>query len=54
MDELARNKGTIVALPSGEKARAHVDALQKLEEGAKLARKGLWATHDPSKVKSPF
>ena len=51
---LARNKGTTVALPTGEKARAHVEALQKLEDSAKLSRKGLWATHDPSKVKSPF
>jgi len=51
---LARNKGTRVALPGGAKAQAHADALQGLEDRAKAARKGLWATHDPSKVKSPF
>src|SRR5262249_49084278 len=46
---LARNKGTIVGLPTGEKARAHAVALQALEDRARVARKGAWATHDPAK-----
>ena len=53
---LARNKGTIVGLPGGEKARAHQDALQGIEDAARVARKGVWATHEPAKrvLKSPF
>lgn len=53
---LARNKGTIVGLPTGEKARAHASALQGLEDRARLGRKGVWATHIPAKrvLKSPF
>lgn len=53
---LARNKGTIVALPTGEKARAHVASLQIVEDRARQERKGLWATHDPAKrqLNSPF
>lgn len=53
---LARNKGTAVALPTGEKSRAYVKGLQGLEDRARLERKGLWATHDPAKrvLKSPF
>lgn len=41
---LARNKGTAVALPNGEKAREHVRKLQTLEDRARLEHKGLWAT----------
>jgi endonuclease YncB( thermonuclease family) len=46
---LARNKGTIVGLPTGEKARAYAATLQKLEDRARLERKGVWANHDPAK-----
>lgn len=51
---LARNKGTMVALPTGEKARPYVAGLQQLEDRARLGRLGLWATHDPSKRVAPF
>ena len=53
---LARNRGTIVALPSGEKARVHAKRLQGLEDGARVGLKGLWSTHVPSRriLKSPF
>jgi endonuclease YncB( thermonuclease family) len=53
---LARNRGTIVALPSGEKARAHAQRLQHLEDGARSGLKGLWSNHVPSRriLKSPF
>jgi endonuclease YncB( thermonuclease family) len=57
LDEgLARNKGTIVGLPTGEKARTHANALQMVEDRARVERKGLWASHVPSKrvLKSPF
>ncbi len=42
---LARNKGSSVGLPNGEKARAHVKALQALEDQARLQRRGVWANH---------
>jgi endonuclease YncB( thermonuclease family) len=53
---LARNKGTMVALPTGEKARAHAIALQGVEDRARVERRGIWATHIPSKrvLKAPF
>lgn len=53
---LARNKGTIVGPPTGEKARAHANALQNVEDRARVERKGVWAAHVPSKrvLKSPF
>ena len=53
---LARNKGAAVALPTGEKARAYVAALQGLEDRARVERRGLWAASDPGKrvPKSPF
>ena len=44
---LARNKGSRVGLPSGEKARAHAQALQAMEDQARLQRKGVWTTHFP-------
>jgi len=46
---LARNKGSAVGLPSGEKARAHTRALQALEDQARMQRRGVWANHVPSK-----
>ena len=42
---LARNKGSRLALPSGEKARAHAKALQAIEDQARLQRRGIWANH---------
>jgi endonuclease YncB( thermonuclease family) len=42
---LARNKGSRVGLPSGEKARAHAQMLQAMEDQARLQRKGVWANH---------
>lgn len=45
---LARNKGTRTGLPTGEKARAHNNALQSLEDRARVGRKGVWATHVPA------
>jgi endonuclease YncB( thermonuclease family) len=53
---LARNKGSIVALPAGQKARAHANALQAVEDHARTWRKGVWANHSPSKrvLKQPF
>ena len=40
---LARVKGVAVNIPGGEKARAHAQRLQLLEEHAKQRRRGLWA-----------
>ncbi len=40
---LARVKGVSVNIPGGEKARAHAQRLQLLEEHAKQKRRGLWA-----------
>jgi endonuclease YncB( thermonuclease family) len=40
---LARVKGVAVNIPGGEKARAHAQRLQVLEEHAKQKRRGLWA-----------
>jgi endonuclease YncB( thermonuclease family) len=51
---LARNTGTRVALPTGQKAKAYAGALQTLEDRARLQRKGLWSTSDPGKRKSPL
>lgn len=51
---LARNKGVRVALPTGEKPRPYAGALQRLEDDARLARRGLWAASDPSKRKLPL
>ena len=51
---LARNVGTRVALPTGEKSKDYAAALGVLEERARLQRKGLWATSDASKRKSPL
>jgi len=45
---LARNRGSAVVLPSGEKAKAHVRALQVVEDRARAFRKGVWAHHNPS------
>ena len=46
---LARNRGSAVVLPTGEKAKAHVRALQAIEDRARAFRKGVWAHHNPSK-----
>jgi endonuclease YncB( thermonuclease family) len=46
---LARNRGSAVALPTGEKAKAHVRTLQAIEDRARAFRKGVWANHNPSK-----
>jgi endonuclease YncB( thermonuclease family) len=53
---LARNKGTRVNLPDGEKSRKHAQRLQKLEDQARQLRRGVWASHDPAKraFKSPM
>jgi endonuclease YncB( thermonuclease family) len=51
---LARNAGTRVALPTGEKAKDYAGALQVLEDRARVQRKGLWSTSDPAKRKSPL
>jgi endonuclease YncB( thermonuclease family) len=40
---LARVKGVAVNIPGGEKARAHSQRLQLLEDHAKQTRRGLWA-----------
>ncbi len=46
---LARAKGTPVTLPTGQKSRDYVPALRRLEEDARLGRRGLWATSVASK-----
>jgi endonuclease YncB( thermonuclease family) len=51
---LARNFGTRVTLPTGQKGKPYADALAQLEDRARLQRKGLWATSDPAKRKSPL
>jgi len=40
---LARVKGVAVNIPGGEKARAHAQRLQLLEEHAKQKHRGLWS-----------
>lgn len=40
---LARAKGTVAILPSGEKAKDHMAKLKTLEDGAKSKKVGLWA-----------
>jgi endonuclease YncB( thermonuclease family) len=40
---LARTKGVIATLPSGEKAKVYVEKLQGLENEAKQRRVGIWA-----------
>ena len=40
---LARTKGVVVNLPSGEKATAYLARLRGLEREAKNQRKGIWA-----------
>jgi endonuclease YncB( thermonuclease family) len=51
---LARNVGTRVALPTGEKSKPYALALGQLEDRARLERKGLWATTVESRRKSPL
>jgi len=46
---LARNRGTRIALPTGEKAKNYASALQSLEDRARAFRKGAWANSSPSK-----
>lgn len=41
---LARNKGVRVMLPTGQKGKDYAAALQRLEDRARLERRGLWAT----------
>jgi endonuclease YncB( thermonuclease family) len=43
LEGLARVKGVNVNIPGGEKARAHAQRLQVLEEHARQKRRGLWA-----------
>lgn len=40
---LARTKGVIVNLPTGEKAKVHVERLEALEREARQKRLGVWA-----------
>lgn len=40
---MARPKGRIVNLPSGEKSKGYVEKLRSLESDAKKQRKGAWA-----------
>lgn len=49
---LARNKGSRVSLPTGEKAKIYAAALQRLEDDARVRRKGVWATSVESKRSS--
>ncbi len=51
---LARNVGTRVALPTGQKSKPYALALGQLEDRARLERKGLWATSVESRRKSPL
>ncbi len=41
---LARTKGVIVNLPTGEKAKSHVERLEALEREARKKRLGVWAS----------
>jgi endonuclease YncB( thermonuclease family) len=41
---LARTKGVSPNLPTGEKAKAYVETLEKLEREARQKRLGIWAT----------
>jgi endonuclease YncB( thermonuclease family) len=49
---LARNKGSRVSLPTGEKVKVYASALQRLEDDARVRRKGVWATSVESKRSS--
>ena len=51
---LARNVGTRIALPTGQKSKAYASALAQIEDQARLHRKGLWAASDPTKRRSPL
>lgn len=46
---LARAKGTPTTLPTGHKSREYVAALRRLEDEARLGRRGLWASSVESK-----
>lgn len=41
---LARTKGVIVSLPTGEKAKAYTERLEALEREARQKQLGVWAT----------
>src|SRR5918993_5391143 len=45
---LARNKGTTIAL-AGQRGREHAQALQALEDRARLERRGVWAAHSATR-----
>ena len=47
IEGLARTKGVAASVPGGEKARAHAERLQLLEDQARQKRKGLWAASSP-------
>ena len=49
VEGLARNKGSRVALPTGEGPKVYIPILESLEDRARMHRKGLWATSDPLK-----
>jgi len=46
---LARAKGTPVTLPTGQKSKDYVPALRRLEDEARIGRRGLWGTSIASK-----
>lgn len=50
---LARAKGTVAALPTGEKAKAHLARLKKLEDEACAKRIGIWSNSTKAAAAPP-
>ena len=50
---LARTKGVSPNLPTGEKAKAYVERLERLEREARQKRLGIWATSEKAKTETP-
>jgi endonuclease YncB( thermonuclease family) len=50
---LARTKGVILNLPTGEKAKTYVERLERLEREARQKRLGIWATSEKAKTETP-
>ena len=49
---LARTKGAIVKLPTGEKSKVYVEKLEALEREARQKRLGVWANSIEKEIKA--
>jgi endonuclease YncB( thermonuclease family) len=50
---LARTKGVIVNLPTGEKAKVYAERLEALEREARQKRLGVWASSPEQRAETP-